>query len=332
MASTWMSYTDTARCDEGPLDSRLNQAIAGGVDFLLRTQDTSGCWYDFDLDVGPSTSWTTALVLLNLKRAANFSHCHLSPSAVNRACVFLASTQRPETFGWGYNESVRADCDSTSLAILALRAAHCEIDERSLSFVLRHESRFGHFRTFAASGQRPSWSTPHLEVGAMAALALEDLSRASAVADEYRRDMTRFGRVSSFWWDTPAYPLYAVSWLLHELPVTGSMLVRTSCSSQHSGFRHQLDAALLGLASLYLTQLDAAYSAATYLVTRQRPDGSWGPSQCLRYSDGDCLNEWLTCRTARGLLHADDRRILSTSFAVRFLAELLGPSIGGSFA
>jgi len=97
-----------------------NRLLTPAVEFLLDQQCIDGAWREFDLDVGPSTSWATSFTLLCLSYLDQALLGKRRVEAKVKAAKFLIANKRPSG-GWGYNENVREDCDSTAYGILALR-------------------------------------------------------------------------------------------------------------------------------------------------------------------------------------------------------------------
>lgn len=299
--------------DSHSLCSGLDHAIAKALGWLLDRQENSGAWKDFDLDVGPSTSWVTSVVLLGL------SHVHVnSASAASRACEFLLSASGDNS-GWGYNENVSEDCDSTSHAVIALREHGFEVPRKALECIRSFGVEGGRFRTFHYGHRFSSWQLVHDEVGAIAAIALQDRVAADSTAEAMLEEVQDKGFVASFWWARPIYSTYAASWMLRSLCPDASSLQNALPGILNATMMlsSPLTAALSTMAAIYLNNIDAANRGLAVLLETQLSDGGWNPSRLLRCTDADCADGWLRRRECGGPVVEDLRGIYSTAVALR---------------
>lgn len=90
---------------------------------MCALQDSRGFWTDFHQYAGGSTEWIAGyvgnmlLATTNLRRVAPFS----LDTVILKAADWLVSAQHPGG-GWGYNEAVPVDVDSTSTCLLFLHS------------------------------------------------------------------------------------------------------------------------------------------------------------------------------------------------------------------
>src|ERR1700722_10729424 len=93
----------------------LERVLGSSLEYILSRQRRDGSWGDWALPPGESSIWTTAFV-----------GCRLTG---------LAATWLEERIfsdgGWGYNEEVGSDADSTALAILFLASQGKRVSEDS---------------------------------------------------------------------------------------------------------------------------------------------------------------------------------------------------------
>ena len=290
--------------------------------FLVRAQHFDGSWRDYSLDVGESTSWSTAFVLLRIAGASSVSFTGLR-LARPRAATFL-SEHVGENGGWGYNEDVRSDCDTTSQAILALQSIGVPPPRSSYDFVRRHRLHRAEFRTFEERFPTDSWAAAHPEVSAVALLALREFRHAPALIKALKKDIMRTSRMPCFWWGDACYTTYVASWLevvaLGRPSTLWEYYLRTPGSlSLDTPFRCSVS----GLSALYADDLVYAQRAMRRLLALQYSDGSWRASAALRYARNDCVREWRSLRLSVGPLHYDANRIFTTATAVTFLSRFL---------
>src|SRR5438067_1225060 len=96
----------------------LESAITSAIDYLLTAQGHDGSWVDWMLPPGPSYVWTTAFVGYKL----SFLPAHLKERAqrsTRKGSKWILKRMRGDN-GWGYNDAVGSDADTTALAILFL--------------------------------------------------------------------------------------------------------------------------------------------------------------------------------------------------------------------
>ena len=96
----------------------IRDAVARGLKYILGQQNTAGNWTEWELPPGQSSCWTTAFIGYKLRLLPP----DLSTRAINarkRAAEWLVQAEF-EGGGWGYNETVGADADSTAYSMLFL--------------------------------------------------------------------------------------------------------------------------------------------------------------------------------------------------------------------
>ena len=93
----------------------LERALCLSVDYILGRQHADGSWMDWELPPGQSSTWTTAYVGGKLTSLDTHHRDHVC-CATDRASQWLTGKMFSD-YGWGYNEQVDSDADSTALAI-----------------------------------------------------------------------------------------------------------------------------------------------------------------------------------------------------------------------
>ena len=186
-----------------------------GARFLLAKQGGDGLWRDFDTPAGEASLWPTAFVGTALQSAG------IGHDAVARAADALEVAQRDDG-GWGYNEDVPSDADSTAWALLFLdrTGGHERTCDRAARRLVRHQRPgSGGIATYAEPGPirrymgvgrwMPfwGWCRPHIEVTAIGARALagRDDAAADAAWRFVRAQQQPTGAWSSYWWTSPHY-------------------------------------------------------------------------------------------------------------------------------
>lgn len=297
---------------------RLDDAIARARDWLFACQDANGSWRDFDLDVGESTSWVTTVVVIGLSATSDTS---TAAEPCERACRFLLASMRLNG-GWGYNETVSIDCDTTAHAVIALSGAGIAPPPVSLECLRAFQAKPGRFQTFPKGHRFQSWQLVHDEVGAVAAIALQDRAAAITLRRVGLAEIAAHGELRSFWWSHPVYATYAFSWLLDAFSIAACQAGQTTYErlKRTVAFDSSLLTAFSALSALYLRDTSRANRAISELLSLQTSAGAWRPSRLLRYPYPDCVEEWHDCKSAHGTIVEDSRGVYGTAVALRALA------------
>jgi hypothetical protein len=287
------------------------EAAVACLDFLRRHQSTEGCWTDWDLPPGRSSTWTTAYVGCQLAGAQPSESVTL-----RRAARWLAAHELADG-GWGYDATVGCDADSTGHAIVFLTLAGAPVAARSYRRLEGFQHLDGGFSTYAADDGLGSWGISHPDVTPVAAQALllarrrADPALARAVANVAGR-RNDAGLWDSFWWSTP---LYATRASLALLVATGAPLdlapTRESLLTLEA--ESAFERALL-FDCLHLVGEGAggpAHALVESLVAEQLDDGSWASTPSLRIPDRTCVVPWREPPT--GPLYADTDRIFTSA-------------------
>ncbi len=212
-------------------------ALDAAQRFLLKNQRRDGHWSEWDLPTGPSDCWTTAYVGYQL--AVGDEPALSDGVAARRAAASWLGRREFEGGGWGYNDRVGADADSTAWALLFLAAERRPGPEAGYERLKSLQQPDGGFATYPPDDGLGSWGASHPDVSALAARALLTLVRGEGsslaaggrtheaelavgralqyIASQRKTD----GTWSSFWWSSP---LYATAAALSLLRVAGLSL------------------------------------------------------------------------------------------------------------
>ena len=301
------------------LQAEITEALARGLSFVLAAQNAAGAWTDWALPPGPSSSWTTAYVGLKLSCLGQRDRVALAEPLDRAACWLLS--QQPESGGWGYNQEVEPDADSTAQALLFLAATGRAAPRSACAFLARYQQPDGGFATFLPDALTGSWGLSHPEITPVALLALraspgglpeDGLARGLAWLRRARRSD---GIWNSFWWSTP---LPATEACLGLFAALGSP---EPCPSALATWHpaDSLETALLLSIAATAGPSPRLEQLARRLLAHQADDGSWHSLPALRITARDCERPWEA--TMPGPLFADPQRLHSTATALAALSK-----------
>jgi squalene cyclase len=323
-------------------------ALERGMGFLLATQGRDGLWRDFLTPAGEASEWPTGFIATALHLAG------AEASALERAADTLVANQHVDQ-GWGYNENVPSDADSTACVLLFLalvdhRESTCR---RAASFLVRHQRReSGGIATYRESGpirrfmgvgrwmRFDGWCSPHTEVTATAGRALAALApnnQSSETHDAWRyvrSQQCSDGSWSSYWWTSPHYATLqavelalavgdhdpvgrAAEWALRSQAEDGAWRAPGAATS---AFATALSLSILLHAGSAGQQVERAIST---LAALQDEDGGWPSHPIMRIplpGDKD-PDRWRLVRLGSGVVVPDQHRTFTSAACVAALAR-----------
>lgn len=333
-----------------PREARLRQAIGAAVSFLLDSRSEDGLWRDFRTLAGASSEWVSGFV------ASSLGAARAAPETLRAALLALLQRQRPSG-GWGYNERVPPDCDSTAWVLVAMSGRPVwkpSMILRGLAYLRRHGGESG-FATYlpedgiegfigAEAADTEGWRQPHLCVTAVAVRALllhglggDGAARAGLAA--LSQDQARDGLWYSYWWPGAAY---ATAQSLRTLACAGALPMERWRAAADAVIRLQQDdggfgdeggpahsfATAMGLSAL-LTRPDPACdeavdAAAAWLLREQRA-GSWPSHPILRIprpmERAPDAGRYVEDALGTAVILRDERRLFTTAAAMGALAD-----------
>jgi hypothetical protein len=266
----------------------LESAIDQGLNAVLGKQRQDGAWADFAFPFfGESDTWVTAYVGWRLSTLPDRWCSWDVKRALESAVRFLMRKWRG---GWGFNDLMPIDADSTAHAILFLKAVGAMVPERAVCVLRDHRQADGGFATFRRQpGMPATWCVSHPDVTPTALLALDRLNGehwrigVSAEAPSSALLTGTTGRLPAFWWNLEWYTLAAWGryWRHHNLATFPQSLVDEIASGTA---RTNLDQALLLELQVGLDLQEQASVTAAVLRRTQGDAGLWSAEPDLRMS------------------------------------------------
>jgi squalene-hopene/tetraprenyl-beta-curcumene cyclase len=325
-------------------------SLERGTRFLLARQGHDGLWRDFLTPAGEASEWPTGLIATALHLAGADS------SALERAAGTLVANQ-DEDGGWGYNENVPTDADSTACVLLFLAGlGHCgSACRRAATCLVRHQRRDGGVATYSEPGpirrfmgvgrwmRFDGWCAPHTEVTAAAGRALmaatpDNGSPGADAAWSYVRSQQRDdGSWSSYWWTSPHFTTLqavqlalslgdhnpvtrAADWAMRNQEGDGAW---SAPGAATSAFTTALSLSVLLGAKASGRQVERAISR---LAALQDDDGGWPSHPIMRIPlpgdvDPDRRRRLRFGRFGRGVVVRDQYRTFTSAACVAALAR-----------
>jgi squalene cyclase len=318
-------------------DLRSLTALERGLGFVLSKQGADGLWRDFVTPAGEASEWPSGFIAATLRNAG------ADAGALEQCAGALVARQNADG-GWGYNEDVPTDADSTACVLLFLAGlgGHEAACRRAASCLAEHQLPGGGVATYREAGpirrymgvgrwmRFDGWCRPHTEVTAIAGRALAGFDRdAAAAAWDYVRAQQRSdGCWSAYWWTTPHYAtLQAVELALvmgePDRLAHASEWTLESPDPAAPAFATALSLSILLHAGVDGTAVDQGVSL---LCALQDDDGGWPSHPIMRIPLPGAVDPDKRRRFrlgGRGLVVADQHRTFTSAVCAGALAQAL---------
>lgn len=265
--------------------SEVVEAIRRGSCFLIEKQDCDGFWRDFALTPGPSSTWVTACVSLALIDAE-------SPSAAQTRAVAAAVEAARAIYtssGWGYNQGVAADADTTAWVVRWFRRIGAVLPIDPLSCLQAYIGPGGGVRTFLNQPKYGNWAVEHVDVTPLVGLALAEAGAPAALTERLRSWIlarrNSAGTWNSFWW---TFDAYATARNVEFLARSGGLPTDVRADVQRFLYARQSPTSAIEEAHLLLAHVLVASAVqeaeplVQRLLARQLGQGGWPPSRVLK--------------------------------------------------
>ena len=302
----------------------LESAVAACLKYLLNCQSPDGYWTDWQLPPGESSAWTTGFIGYKLHSLP--PDLLLETATARRAAAqWLLENESPGG-GWGYNETVGADADSTAYGILFLSLEDIEIPDRNYQFLRKFQCPDGGFSTYRSDDGLGSWGVSHPEVSAIALLAL--MTKYSPRSPIIQRGIKYIlgeyppsGLWNSFWWPSPLYGTEASLSLLCKIGVRfnpAKTFESLIALTPHNPFESALLISCILHTSL-APGFPVVWPLVDQLIAAQQLDGSWNSEPILRLTRRDCCEPWKFADA--GPMYADPNRLFTSSTVLGALCQ-----------
>ncbi len=284
-----------------------------GAQYLVDRQQPDGYWRDYALLPGAGSDWVTAFVGHALSGAA----CgHAEPIALGLSALEASC----RVSGWGYNDKVATDADSSAWATRWYARIGMPMPIDAVDCLAAYLGAEGGARTFASAPRYGRWIQEHADVTAALGLALIESGADAALIARLRQwalsHRNRDGLWTSFWW---SFDGYAAALMLEFLAASGG-IPRDVIEAAQRELRSMGEAATaMERASLLLMALRAGAPHAALLkrlLQAQRGDGGWPPSRCLKVPDQQAAS-------ASEPLFEDGAGLMSTALSLMALQAAL---------
>ncbi len=279
--------------------SNSDESVECGMEFMQKHCHEGVYSEDFGLRHGDSTGWATAYI------ARLMYQIDSEKSDSNPEVLFELQNSDG---GWGYNNSVPSDADSTANALIFLKQNGLDGEERyskAISYLKKYQHENGGISTYTQEDLKnmgyegEGWSAPHVCVTALVAEVLEGEEREKAFSflqNQRKPD----GSFPAYWWASDIYATYQAMKILG-----GDSKMMEYFESVEYDNVFDLSMKIQGLTDLNLD----TKKLVGELLSRQQRDGSWPSSPILKIPRPDIKPGEVTIDTE---VVVDKNRLFST--------------------
>lgn len=302
----------------------LEGAIREAAHFILSHKDKEGLWRDFKSRThGESIDWVTCYVALSLLNSG-IPYSKLQMTAIS------ISKRQNKNGGWGYNERIVPDADSTAFAIMFLsKFGYEEQVSQAKKFLLRHQNEDGGFSTYLPdlireyrriSEDMPvnGWCGGINDVTATSLQALEEDDKA---LDYLIKNQQKDGSWRAYWWTSDIYSTAQAVFAIRDYSKEEGRKAQRWLSHQHMNNEapFYIALALRGLIIDDEHRKDADL-LVKILLDSQEEDGSWPSYPILRFPLPSNTEPWKD-ETRWRENSQDQNRIFTTAACLRALSQ-----------
>lgn len=304
--------------------NHLEEAIKKAREFVFSNRDDSGLWKDFETRThGESIDWVSSYIGLCLLNSG------IPKSDLELTANSISKRQNEEHGGWGYNEKIVPDADSTAFSILFL--SHFDYDlNRAKDFLLAHQKSDGSFGTYIPELIKQYYRIPtEMSIDGwcsgipdVTATALQALGEGKEAVEYIKKHQADEGFWRAYWYNNDIYSTVhgiraikgngsgneiekAQDWLARQkiIPdVPFYMALSLQGFMTNGSFGEQIENGIKRLLDL------------------QQKDGSWGTYPILRFPLPSNLEPWNDSSRWREE-SKDQNRVFTTATCLQTLSQ-----------
>lgn len=292
----------------------ISKAIRRATRFLIDIQHNDGYWSDFNLPVGNADEWVTAYTGYQLCRILHIVPAELHTSTI-RACKWISQHEHLQG-GWGYNNNIETDADSTAWALAFMCLAQCPPSRQSVQRLISFIRPDGGFATYDTDLSYGYWGASCTDVSAVALKALlasapANISEILLKCKNYLLDcQNENGSWNSYWWASPAYATSAALRILSEMNICPRNDPKRFLQTYTPDGAFEEALILESLVRLR-TPIGSTADLLENLLSGQHEDGSWESGAILRLSNQCCREPWQFVNS--GLFFKDNKSVFTTA-------------------
>ncbi len=185
----------------------IDKAIENAKEFIFSNKDDEDLWRDFKIrNYGESVDWVSSYVGFLLLQSG------VPSSKLESTARLIVERRNDEYAGWGFDEKVVPDADSTAFTVLFLSYfQYREEINKSRSFLLRHQKPDGSFGTYIPELIKPyiaEDTTPEgwcSGIPDITATVLRALGNNRKAIEYMKRSQQQEGFWRSYWYNDDIY-------------------------------------------------------------------------------------------------------------------------------
>jgi|SRR3989344_377942 len=303
---------------------KFSRAVEKAKYFLLSGRDSFGLWNDFKSQThGESIDWVSSYIGLSLLQSG------ISISELELTAQSISERQNRGYGGWGYNQKIVPDADSTAFAILFLSNFRYNLDQAK-DFLLKHQKSNGSFGTFLPELIRQYYRIPpEMSVEGwcsgipdITAIALQVLKDGDNIFKYLKKAQDEKGFWRTYWYNNNIYSTVHVIKAIKkydsglEVKKAQDWLVRQKIIPEVPFY------IALSLQGLLINGsfTEEIQKRINKLLNLQQEDGSWRTYPILRFPMPSNLEPWKDASRWREETK-DQNRFFTTATCLQTLVE-----------
>lgn len=307
----------------------LEKAIDNAKEFIFKGIDKKGLFKDFKTNNHKeSVDWVSAYIALNLLKSG------VKKSLLEDTAKSLYARQNKTLRGWGYNELIVPDADSTAYVIMFLSNFSYKL-QKAKGFLLQHQKSNGSFstythnliNTYAESNEawkhrieNETFKGWHSGIVDITATLIQAIGYEQKTIQYIKENQTKEGFWRSYWYNDDVYATFqSINALRPHGFFEEIKQAQNWLSEKESKNPFYLALIMQGLMinGNYKEKIDFEIKN---LVQTQQTDGSWSADPILRFPSPDNLVPWNDTSRWREDIK-DQNRLFTTSTCLKTLFD-----------